>query len=200
MPYHSAAVLFQGDDQSSPCCVQSRLFQRARFSSIVPMPLTAPGRPAAVPGCHQTAAKTSKEASSVLRRGPSASPNVDLQDESARVFWESHLGTMRAQSAVGWCGNRGLAALLAGLVAAFCLLSVAPASATDPGCQGHEASSSLCAQSGPSEPLAGVLIDVAPALTTGSPVAGLAPVRPSAPLPQLHAAPSTPRAPPLFRA
>lgn len=93
--------------------------------------------------------------------------------------------------------GRHIAAVLAVLVAAFCLSSVAPAASPDLGCQGLEASPKMCAQPGASDPLPEVVQDVRPLQWTGAPAARL----PRTPLPrpvfQTHAGPSAPRAPPF---
>ena len=96
-------------------------------------------------------------------------------------------------------GARGVAAVLALAVPAFCLLGLAPmatAAAADPGCQGHDGSAKLCAQSAPSEPLPGILLPVAPVQRVESPTGWLSVTTPPRPVLLFHAAPATPRAPP----
>lgn len=96
-----------------------------------------------------------------------------------------------------WLAGRGLAVVLLLAVAAFCLVGGAPMAAADAGCDGHYASGKVCGQSGPFEPLLGVIPHAPPVQRTESPAAGLA-IRPhSEPVLQFHAPPSSPRAPPL---
>ena len=89
-------------------------------------------------------------------------------------------------------GARGLVTLLALLAAVFCLASFVPAADADPGCQGHQ----LCAQSGPSVPMAVVVEDMPRWEGTKESTTWL----PAQPVllaaSQLRATPSAPRAPP----
>ncbi len=104
------------------------------------------------------------------------------------------------RNGVTFSGGCGLAALLAVLMAAFCLSSVAPAAAADPGCPGFAPSLRTCAQPGAPDPIPVIVQGALPVQGTEVPTGWL----PLAPLPQglfqLHAGPSTPRAPPFSRA
>jgi hypothetical protein len=93
--------------------------------------------------------------------------------------------------------GQGLAVGLVLAVAAFCLaggVSMAPA---DAGCDSHHESGTVCGQSGPLQPVYGVIPPGSPVQPAGSPTAWLA-VRPlPGPRLQVRAPPSFPRAPPL---
>jgi len=104
---------------------------------------------------------------------------------------------MTVRNALTRMGARTMTAVLAVLVGAFCLSSVAPAAHADSGCQGYEASSKICGQSGAFDPLPEVIPQAPPVQWVEAAAAWLA----LTPLPgsvsRFHAGPSTPRAPPL---
>ena len=104
---------------------------------------------------------------------------------------------MTVQNARAWLIGRGATVALLLAVAAFCLVGGAPAAATDAGCDGHYASGKVCGQSGPFEPLLGVVPHTPPVQRAGSPAGWLAVRPPSDLVLQSQAAPSSPRAPPL---
>jgi hypothetical protein len=82
-------------------------------------------------------------------------------------------------------------------VAAFCLVNGAPMAAADAGCDGHFASGKVCGQSGPLQPLLGVIPHIPLAQRAELPAAWLAIEPQSERVLQVHASPSSPRAPPL---
>jgi hypothetical protein len=104
---------------------------------------------------------------------------------------------MRIQKPGTWLPGRSLAALLLIAVAGFCLVGAAPMAAADAGCDGHYASGKVCGQSGPFEPLLGVIRNAPPVQRAESPAAWLAVKHHAEPVLQFHAPPSSPRAPPL---
>lgn len=93
--------------------------------------------------------------------------------------------------------GRGLAVVLLLAVAAFCLVGGAPMAAADAGCDGHSASGKVCGQSGPLQPLVGVLPHAPLAQRAEFPAAWLAIGPHSERVLQVQASPSSPRAPPL---
>jgi hypothetical protein len=104
---------------------------------------------------------------------------------------------MRLQKPEASLAGCGLAVVLLLAVAAFCLVGGAPMAAADAGCDGHYASGKVCGQSGPFEPLLGVVAHAPPVQPAESPAPWLA-VKPHSELVlQFHAPPSSPRAPPL---
>lgn len=104
---------------------------------------------------------------------------------------------MRIQKPGAWLPCRSLTVVLLLAVAGFCLVGAAPMAAADAGCDGHYASGKVCGQSGPFEPLLGVIPDAPPVQPAESPAPWLA-VKPHSELVlQFHAPPSSPRAPPL---
>jgi len=106
---------------------------------------------------------------------------------------------MTGRACLLWPGSRGLAALVAILVAGFCLGSVAPPAHAAAGCESHEDSGKVCAQSGPSEPLADGVVHETSAQPTDSPATWLQSALPSPLVVLRFAPPSVPRAPPLPR-
>ena len=97
-----------------------------------------------------------------------------------------------------WLADRGLGVALALAVAAFCLLGGAPMAAADAGCDGHFASGKVCGQSGPLQPLVGV-IPPAPLAQGAEFAAAWLTIQPHPErILQVHASPSFPRAPPLL--
>jgi hypothetical protein len=119
-------------------------------------------------------------------------PGFDLAPESVRVAEESEI-VMRATSLLVRRTSVPLfAVLLALLTVAFCLTSFVPAADADPGCQGH----TLCAQSGPSAPVAAVAQDVPQWEWTNASAIWL-PLEPALSADsQRSTTPSAPRAPP----
>lgn len=106
---------------------------------------------------------------------------------------------MAIDRVVAWRQTHGLAAVMAVLVATFCLAGAAHSAPATAGCAEHESSVKLCAQSGHA-PLPGILMQVAAVRLAWSPTAWLPlPPPPRAAL-QVHAAPSAPRAPPRLLA
>ncbi len=105
---------------------------------------------------------------------------------------------MLIHGTLGWSVRRGVAAALVLFVPAFCLLGAAPVVAADAECAGYHVSAKVCGQSGPSEPLPGVIPHVLPVQDVEFPAAWLAGTPNSDPVLQLRAAPSSPRAPPLL--
>jgi hypothetical protein len=93
--------------------------------------------------------------------------------------------------------SRALAVVLLLAVAAFCLVSGAPMAAADAGCDGHFASGKVCGQSGPLQPLVGVVPQSPLAQRAEFPGPWLAIEPQSERVLQVHASPSSPRAPPL---
>jgi hypothetical protein len=97
-----------------------------------------------------------------------------------------------------WVVGKSVAVLLLLAVAAFCIGGGAPMAAADMGCDGHYDSGKVCGQSGPLQPLLGVIPNTPPVQRAESPAAWLALRPPSGPILQFQAAPSSPRAPPLL--
>jgi hypothetical protein len=104
---------------------------------------------------------------------------------------------MTARETRGSVLGKGLAVWLLLAVAAFCIHGGASMAAADMGCDGHYDSGKVCGQSGPLQPLFGIIPHVPPVQRAGSPAAWLAIRPPSAPSLQFQAVPSFPRAPPL---
>jgi hypothetical protein len=92
--------------------------------------------------------------------------------------------------------SQALAVVLLLAVAAFCLVSGAPMAAADAGCDGHFASGKVCGQSGPLQPLVGVIPYTPLAQRAEFPAAWLAIQPYSERVLQVQASPSSPRAPP----
>jgi hypothetical protein len=92
--------------------------------------------------------------------------------------------------------GRSLAVVLLLAVAAFCLVGGAPMAAAEAGCDAHFASGKVCGQSGPLQPLLGVIPHVPLAQRAEFPAAWLAIEPHSERALQVHASPSSPRAPP----
>jgi hypothetical protein len=103
---------------------------------------------------------------------------------------------MRLQGARAWLAGEGVAVLLVLAVAAFCLVGGTPMAAADTGGEGHYASGKVCGQSGPFQPLLGVIPHAPPVPSVESPTAWLALRPPAEPTLQVQATPSPPRAPP----
>jgi hypothetical protein len=93
--------------------------------------------------------------------------------------------------------SQALAVVLLLAVAAFCVAGGAPMAEADAGCDGHFASGKVCGQSGSLQPLLGVIPDAPLAQDAEFPAAWLAIEPHSEPALQIHASPSSPRAPPL---
>ena len=93
--------------------------------------------------------------------------------------------------------SRGLAVVLLLAMAAFCLVDGAPMAAADAGCDGHSVSGKVCGQSGQLQPLLGVIPHAPLAQRAEFPAAWLAIQPHSERVLQVHASPSSPRAPPL---
>jgi hypothetical protein len=93
--------------------------------------------------------------------------------------------------------SRALTVVLLLAVAAFCVLGGAPMAAADAGCDGHFASGKVCGQSGPLQPLVGVVPQPPLAQRAEFPGPWLAIEPQSERVLQVHASPSSPRAPPL---
>ena len=92
--------------------------------------------------------------------------------------------------------RRGAAVVLAALVLAFCLSSVAAVAGPDPGCEGYQASPKTCAQPGGADPVLSVA-SRGPSVVWFEPPAArllLTPVARS--VFQFHPGSSAPRAPP----
>jgi hypothetical protein len=93
--------------------------------------------------------------------------------------------------------SRALVVVLLLVVAAFCFVNGAPMAAADAGCDAHFASGQVCGQSGLLQPLLGVIPDAPLAQHAEFPATWLA-IQPHLErVLQLHASPSSPRAPPL---
>ena len=97
-----------------------------------------------------------------------------------------------------WSAGKGVAMLLLLAVAGFCLVGGAPMAAADMECDGHHDSGKVCGQAGPHEPLLGVIAHTPPVQRAESPTAWLALRPPSELVLRVHAAPSSPRAPPFL--
>ena len=93
--------------------------------------------------------------------------------------------------------SQALAVVLLLAVAAFCLMSGAPMAAADAGCDGHFASGKVCGQSGPLQPLVGVIPHLPLSQHAEFPAASLTIESQSERVLQVHASPSSPRAPPI---
>ena len=104
---------------------------------------------------------------------------------------------MKVLKSGGRLAGRGLAVVLLLAVAAFCLVGGASMAAADAGCDGHFASGKVCGQSGPLQPLVGVIPHAPLAQRADFPAAWLAIQLHSERAFQVHASPSSPRAPPL---
>jgi hypothetical protein len=120
-------------------------------------------------------------------------PGLDLASESVTVTEEPQI-VMRATSLlIRRTGVPAFAVTLALLTVAFCLMDFVPTAKADPGCQGH----TLCAQSGPSAPVAAVAQDVPQWEWTNASAIWL-PLEPALVADsQRSTTPSAPRAPPL---
>ena len=103
---------------------------------------------------------------------------------------------MKLLKLVEQLAGRGLAIVLFLAVAAFCLMGGAPMAAADAGCDGHFASGKVCGQSGPLQPLLGIIPHVPLAQRAEFPAAWLAIEPHSERALPVHASPSSPRAPP----
>ena len=116
----------------------------------------------------------------------------DLAPESVTVTEEFKM-VMRATSLLlRRTGVPVFAVLLGLLTVAFCLTNFVPAADADPGCKGH----TLCAQSGPSAPVAAVAQDVPQWEWTNASAIWL-PLEPARSADsQRSTTPSAPRAPP----
>lgn len=94
---------------------------------------------------------------------------------------------------------RGAIAVMAAMVLAFCLSGVvpAPAHAGGPACDSAGPSPTICAQPGTGQPAPAIGIQAVPHLgPAGAASAPLVVAPASAPIPRVHAGPSSPRAPP----
>jgi hypothetical protein len=92
--------------------------------------------------------------------------------------------------------SRTLAVVLLLAVTAFCVVGGAPMAAADAGCDGHFASGKVCGQSGPLQPLVGVIPRAPLAQRAEFPAAWLAIQPYSERVLQVQSSPSSPRAPP----
>lgn len=126
-----------------------------------------------------------------------------MRPDGAALTWGPNLvgwpkGGQRAmRPRAARLAGKGVALVLLLAVAAFCIHGGASMAAADMGCEGHYDSGKVCGQSGPLQPLLGVITPASPVQLAGSPTAWLAIRPPSAPPLQFQAAPSFPRAPPL---
>ena len=92
--------------------------------------------------------------------------------------------------------SQALAVGLLLTVAAFCFVGGAPMAAAAAGCDIHSASGKVCGQSGPLQPLVGVIPHAPLAQPAEFPAVWLA-IQPHVErVLQVHASPSSPRAPP----
>jgi hypothetical protein len=124
---------------------------------------------------------------------------IDRDRESVRLGRASKGMMTVMEKALGRMRGRHLAAGLTILVALLCLGSVAPASAAEAECPGHDGSPRLCSQAGSIDPLPAVVPLVSPAGTDFGPVAWLPVSPPRCAVTWRHASPASPRAPPFSR-